>query len=528
MVVPERIATMAERKRPEAKEIAFWRYEQIQEALDPALHREARGKILHQISRTPVRWPSGVTKRIALATLYRWVEDYRSGGLEALQPRRRKDRHQVRRRLPGEVIQEALRLLTKDPAMTFTFLLAVLKAKFEKIDISRSTLQRRLAADPAYVRLKRAKKRTRRRTRFVAHAPHDIWQTDAKGPFRVRLLSGKGLAVHVLSILDDASRAVLAALVALRPNLAFAVRVFRLAALRWGLPRRLYADRASIFDSIPFRQALAQLGSHRIVTRPRNAEARGKIEAYHRVLGLWFTKRLASQAVVDLEHLQQLLDGVIYGLYQTHRHRGLKCTPEQALAGRLSQRSVPPTRLYEAFRQDRRLKTHPKTGEVEIDQILYLVPDELRDQRLIFLVDLPGELPPLVVHPQSGAHLSLRVADVEAPNTDETTSERWAPGPLQALYDSWRGQVRPVAEPGFGLPEIYALLGRLAGRHVPQSDAEAAIVQRVYRDIGPFSRAATEAAIETLSHELGSGRPMQTYLDALVRRAQVAHANRQE
>jgi transposase InsO family protein len=518
---------MGQRKRPASKAIAFWRYEQIEEALDPALHREARGKILRRLSRTPVRWPSGLTKRIALATLYRWLEGFRSGGLAALQPRRRSDRQQPRRRLPGAVVHEALRLLTEDPAMTFTFLLAVLHAKFEKIRISRSTLQRRLAADPAYLRLQRAKQRIRRRTRFVGRSPHDIWQTDAKGPFPVRLLSGQVLAVHVLSILDDASRAVLAALVTLHADLASAVRAFRLAALRWGLPERLYADRATIFDSLAFRQALAQLGAHRIATRPRNAEAHGKIEAYHRVLGLWFTKRLASQGVVDLEHLQQLLDGVIHRLYQTHRHRGLKSTPEQTLAGRVSTRAVPPTRLYEAFRQERRLKAHPKTGEVEIDQILYLVPDELRDQRLTFLVDLPGELPPLVVHPQSGAHLSLRVAAVQAQNPDQPTPERWAPGPLQALYDSWRGQSRPVAEPGFGLPEIYSLLGGLAGRHVPQSDAEAATVQRLYRDIGPFSRTATEAAIESLAQELGPGRPLQTYLDALVRRAQAPHPNPQ-
>jgi len=75
------------------------------------------------------------------------------------------------------------------------------------------------------------------------------------------------------------------------------------------------------------------------------------------------------------------------------------------------------------------------------------------------------------------------------------------------------------AEPGFGLPEIYALLGGAAGHHVPRSDSEAALIQRVYRDIGPFGRAATEAAMRTIRGELGTDRPIQTYLDALVRLA---------
>jgi hypothetical protein len=65
---------MAERRRLSAQEIAFWRYEQIEQALDPAVHRDVRGEIVRRLSRAPVRWPSGVTKRIAIATLYRWIE----------------------------------------------------------------------------------------------------------------------------------------------------------------------------------------------------------------------------------------------------------------------------------------------------------------------------------------------------------------------------------------------------------------------------------------------------------------------
>ena len=522
------LGPMGEKRRPAPKEIAFWRYEQIEEALAPGLHREARGLILRRMSRTPVRWPSGVTQRISIATLYRWIEFHGQGGLEALQPQPRKDRQQPRRELPEEVVAEAVRLLSADPGMSLTFLLEVLDAQFGKNKVARSTLQRRLAAHPDYPRIQRAKTRTRRRTRFVARAPHEIWQTDAKGPFPVRLMGGREIKVHVLSILDDATRAVLAAIITSSVGLGAAVRTFRQAALRWGLPKRLYADRASIFDAKAFRQGLAELGSHRIWTRPRNAPVRGKIEAYHRVLGLWFTERLATQEIVDLVHLQQLLDGVLARLYQPHKHRGLKRSPEQALGGQVSSRAVSPTRLYDAFRQEKRLKAHPTTGEVEIDQTLYLVPEDLRGRRLLFLLDPAAEVPALVVHPESGEHLALRIAAVQPEQASPSEEpQRWRPGPLQAIYDSWRGQRRPLAEPGFGLPEIYALLGQLAGRHVPQTDAEAALVQRLYREIGPFTRTATETAFAAIARELGAGRPIQTYLDALARRVEPPHSNPQ-
>jgi putative transposase len=523
MMVVAFLARTMTNKRPDPKEVAFWRYQQIEEALPEALSDTERGAIIKRISKTPVLWPSGKTKRISRGTAYRWIRTYRRRGLEGLRPRRRCDAGVTRAQLSDEVVSEALRQLTEDPGLTFTFLLAILRPLFPEVRICRSTLQQRLSARPGYQRIKRLKRHKKRRTRFVAKAPHDIWQTDAKGPVRITLACGRLLAFHILSILDDATRAVLAAIIAPSPDLAAAVRVFRMAANRWGLPNMLYADRASIFDARPFRMGLAQIGSYRIPTKARNAPARGKIEAYHRTLVKWFTDRLPHQVVIDLAHLQLLLDGVIHGLYQPHRHRGLEVSPEVALAGHVSERHVPPTRLVDAFRQTKRLKAHPKTGEVEIDGVTYLVPDELRGQKLVFLSDPPHEVPPLVEHPTSGEPLSLRRAAIKPSDLDavEAAPEpaRWGAGNLQALYDNWQGRRRPQAEPGFGLPEIYALLGRACGRHVPQSDAEAALIQHIYRDIGPLARNATEAAMAAIVERLGTKRPVKTYLDALAERA---------
>jgi hypothetical protein len=329
----------------------------------------------------------------------------------------------------------------------------------------------------------------------------------------------------VITIIDDASRAVLAAIVVLRPDLCAAVRVFRLAAKRWGLPDFLYADRASIFDSWAFREGLAQFGTHRIRVRPRNPEANGKIEAYHRVLVAWFTGRLGRQRVVDLVHLQQLLDAMIERVYQDHRHRSLKCSPRQALKGQISLRTLSASRLDDAFKQERKLKSHPKTGEVELSEGTYLVPDPLRGQRLTFLVDPEPRVAPLVVDPRTDKPLPLvrakiTMADHEQQNVEGVDDAsppvaRWGQGPLQTLYDAWQGQHRPVAEPGFGLPEIFVILAEAAGRPVPKTEAEARLIQRAYQAMGPLSKKATESTFRKIRLELGAGRPIRTYLDAL-------------
>lgn len=355
------------RRGPSAKKIALWRYEIVEAALDPTLTREQRGKLLRRVSRTPVRWPNGSDRRVSAATLYRWIAAYKAGGLDALRPKRRRDRGRRRAPLPDEVVESALRELQDDPEQPWDFLLAVLEADFPDVPISRSTLHRRVSRTPEYKRLRR-QARGKRRKRFVAREPHQRWQADAKGPFTVRLVSGEEVEVHVLTVLDDATRAVLAARVVASPDLGAAVLTFRLAAERWGICEEYYADKASIFDAHAFRAGMADLGCRRIGTRAGNAQARGKIEAYHRVLGSAFVKRLPRQQVVDLVHLQQLLEGMIEGYSQVRRHRGIRQAPRDALGGRVSPRGVPRSRLHEAFLEEKRKKTDRVTGEVDLQE----------------------------------------------------------------------------------------------------------------------------------------------------------------
>jgi hypothetical protein len=204
-------------------------------------------------------------------------------------------------------------------------------------------------------------------------------------------------------------------------------------------------------------------------------------------------------------------------VYQDHHHRGLKRTPREALGGQTSARKLSAARLDDAFKEERTRKAHAKTGEVDLPGGTYLVPDRLRGRRLTFLIDAEPRVPPLVLDPRTERPLPLERAKIkpEDHDTSAVSVDRWAPGPLQTLYDAWQGNYRPVAEPGFGLPEIFALLAQVAGRPVPKTDAEGRLIQRAYQKMGPLPKKATESAFRRLRRELGSGRPIQTYLDAL-------------
>ena len=166
--------------------------------------------------------------------------------------------------------------------------------------------------------------------------------------------------MHVLSVLDDYSRAILA----VRRGPGREHRGHRPGLQEGGAP-------VGSGRPLPVRQGLGVRlqglsPRHRAAGRapqPRQGRdtrsAQGKVEAYHRSLERWFVQELKAQEVVDLEHLQQLLEAMIALLYNRHRHRAIRTTPEKRLAGEISSRRVSAEDL-----SPRRSSSRPRPGAI--------------------------------------------------------------------------------------------------------------------------------------------------------------------
>ncbi len=518
---------------PDPYTIAAWRFEQIAPFIDPSLDEPARRAALRERTRTALQWPGAeqrrrrglapIAKPIPKSTLYRWLAAYRKEGYPGLLPKARRDRGKPRHAGTAEWIHYAIALLYEQPERSLTQLEVYLRIEFDAYALSRSTLARHLHAHPAYGGIERLRRgdSPKRRARYQADYPHEGWQLDAKGPFAVRLKNGRRVHVHVLSILDDYSRYVLAVWIALAANTAAALEVFERAVAKWGLADRFQFDPGSAFEALVFRQGLAQLGIHRNAVKPRTPEWQGKIEAYHRSLGRWFVSELRAQEVIDLEHLQQLLEAMIALLYNRHPHRELATTPEKRLAGRLSERRVSLTVLQRAFFLETTAKAHPKTGEVCLPNGRFRVPGARAGQRQRF-----------AYHPVHARALLLTSVGGERVLEPFTTkplasvppqSPRRGSGQLQKLLDRWADPERPNAEPGFGLPEVFAELGKLLGRTLPRSEREAHTVLTFYRRHGPLARPAFTLACARTQLALGAGRALSAYLEDLSRQIRADH-----
>ena len=501
--------------------IATWRFEMISPVLDQSLGSAEKRRIMRERTHAAVQWPDCADERpIGRSTFLKWVKRYREQGFLGLMPKVRKDKGQSRSER-SEQIDYALGLLYEQPRRSLTQLVLYLEIEFKERSITRSTLSRDLHAHPAFQEILRRRKGGEKKLRdlYESLTAHEIWQLDAKGPFPVTLVNGQTVRVHVLSILDDCTRYILAVIIAPAENIQAAVRVFRMAAAKWGMAERMQFDRASAYDSIAFRTGLAILGVHRNWVKARHPQAQGKIEAYHRCLNRWFIHELPAQQVIDIQHLESLLQATIGLVYNRHKHRQIKVTPAQALAQRISTRRVSAADLAQAFKVPTSAKSHPTTGEVNLPNGVFRVPARYAGHRCDFFYDPVDPHDALLVIDDEH-RIALAPFTKKRPFQDEKSEPKRGTGQLQKILDIYQGRCRPNAQPGFGLPEIFRELGGLLGRPVPSDQREATAIEAFFRKNGPFPADAFRAALAKTGNALGPNRALKAYLQYLERLSQ--------
>lgn len=515
------------------RKIAAWRLEVITPFLNPNLSPKERRELYRRAERDvgPRPLQGGKTEggrrkrggRVSRASIRSWVRAYRASGLKGLEPKLRSDCGTIRRKDAAPWTIRGIQLLCEQPARSLTQIEAYLRLEFADYSLSRSSLHRHLRKHAAYpaVQAKLRGRKKKLRDSYEAGRPHECWQLDGKGPISVRLVDGTVTRVHILSIVDDYSRFVLAALVAPAEDTKAATSVFRTAVERWGIADRFQFDRGSAFESGAFRDGLALCGVHRNWVRPRHPEAQGKIEAYHRTLDRWFLQELGAQQVCDLAHLQQMLEAMLALLYNRHFHREIGMSPEERLGGRRSERDLAPGDVRRAFFVEVQSSSHKKTGVVKLGSGAFRVPLAWAGKRGRFLFDPVDDTCAFLIA-ADGREIALSPSKKRAL---PSASVRRGTGQLQKLVDLWQGNVRPIAQPGFGLPEVFDALARIVGRPLPSCELDAAQVSDFYRQFGPLAKADFHAACASTARALGTGRPVNAYLEDLARQVQSARAN---
>jgi transposase InsO family protein len=226
--------------------------------------------------------------------------------------------------------------------------------------------------------------------RFEAAGPLELVQMDTTSG---QWLVGPRMA-YVIALLDDYSRAILAARAVAADSTPNNLAVLEEAVARYGPMRVLYSDNGSIFRTTrhgrsrfyryseavlageaptQFARALAELGVVLLPHEPGNARAKGKLERWNR----FFQDRvLADGPYPALGALDAALQEWLRYYNERHHHRTIHTVPHTRLAA-YQPRALPagarPLGDICALRETRKVA---KDHTVSLDGHLYTLPRE--------------------------------------------------------------------------------------------------------------------------------------------------------
>ena len=220
------------RRAERARQAALFRYQLIQDVVDPGLSARQRGAVVRELAGREHDGPGGAKVTVSEQTIRRWVRDWRSGGFDALVPQPAR----VTPRTPAEVLELAVALKKENPARTATQITRILRAQSGwspgertlQRHFARLELNKAIQARPAAVF-----------GRFEADRCNELWTGDAlHGP----VITGR--KTYLFCFLDDRSRAVMAARFGFSEDTVRLAAALRPALASRGVPQSVYVDYA--------------------------------------------------------------------------------------------------------------------------------------------------------------------------------------------------------------------------------------------------------------------------------------------
>ena len=398
----------ARRRAERARRVALFRYELIQEVIDPTLTARQRGKLVRELADRAHPGPFAEPVQVTRHTIDRWVRAWRTGGFEALVPQPAK----VTARTPAEVLATAAALKRENPGRTAAQITRILRAQsgwapnertlqrhFERLElgliVDKAGHEQRLTAAPAAF------------GRFEADRPNELWVGDAlHGP------PVAGRKTYLFAFLDDRSRAVMAARFGFSEDTVRLAAALRPALASRGVPESIYVDNGSAFVDSWLLRSCASLGVKLVHSTPGRPQGRGKIERFFRTVREQFLVELTpdrAAEIADLAELNRLFTAWVETEYHPRTHSETGVAPmARWLDGLPSPLPRPtPAQLREAFLWSEH-RTVAKTATVSLHGNTYQV-DELLVGRKVELVFDPFDLIELVVR-YSGREFGTAIA----------------------------------------------------------------------------------------------------------------------
>lgn len=282
-------------------------------------------------------------RHYAISTLEEWFYLYTQGGFEALKPKGRKDRGQVRSLSP-QVCGRLEQLRGEHPRLTVRSLVRqLLKERALKPgEFSLSSIYRYLNSRGLDARSLRAQETIGEgagpQKAFESPFANDLWMTDIMhGPTLAAAEGKRPVSTRLFAFIDDCSRLITAAAYYPSESLECLLDTLRQAIKRRGIPLKLYSDNGKVFTCAHLKVVCANLDIQLLHARPYHSWSKGKIERFFKTVQTNFQQSLSFAPVSNIDELNERL----HKWMETDYHQEIHSSLEGASpAERFRQRSV--------------------------------------------------------------------------------------------------------------------------------------------------------------------------------------------
>jgi transposase InsO family protein len=373
------------------RKVALWRLSVLGPLISMRLEHGDRRTLFAEAAERTYEKPSGHRIKLSARTIEGWYYRYRVRGLQGLEPSRRADAAKSRV-LDDELVDLLIRAKREKPRRSVRRLIRILEraGRVERGALSRSTVHRVLVGAALNARPGRSAGRERRS--FIVEHAGDLWMGDVMHGPRV-LVEGRLRKSYLISHIDVATRYLVQSCFYLSETAACHERSFRRAIQIHGLPRTYFVDRGAAYVAHSLQAICGELGIHLAHAMPRDAEAKGAIERWHRTWREEIGDEL-PEAVLKIDELNAIHWAWLAQEYHARRHGTTKRSPaEHILAESQWTRSVPRNVDLDAVFMHRCKRLVRKDGTVSFGGRRLEVLAELCGQRVELRYDPQLEEP---------------------------------------------------------------------------------------------------------------------------------------
>ena len=258
------------------RELAYFRFALIAPAIQGTFPDVSVAAYCRRVTENPIARPDGILFQYKPATLEKWIALYKTGGMDALMPKERSDKGNVKS-LSDECILEIYRIKERFPRLDAVQIhLRLVSDGLLPASVSPRTIQRFIKANG----LKSAARSGHLKDRKAFEEPFfgAMWQADTCYFPYVPNGAGKRQRTYLIVIVDDHSRMIVGARLFFEDNAYNFQKVLKDAVATFCIPNKLYCDHGASYENSQLSFICGSMGTVLIHAPVRDGAAKGKCE----------------------------------------------------------------------------------------------------------------------------------------------------------------------------------------------------------------------------------------------------------